>query len=413
MNLSTLVYRLFVVGYSSLLKLASLFHPKAKLLIDGRSETWEKLSTINSSSPQRIWFHCASLGEFEQARPLIEALKAKQPNLFLALSFFSPSGYEVRKNYALADVVFYLPADTALNARRLLQLLKPTTVYWVKYDFWHFILSEIQLQQIPNYLVCSIFRKEQPFFATWGAFFRQQLTFFTTIFVQDEASKKLLAAIKVNALVAGDTRFDRVATIAAENKSLEDIDHFCQSKKVMIAGSTWKVDIDQLKAALPNNFFERYRLVIVPHDVNESNIAYIENQFPGQTIRYSAYSNEILSPILIVDSTGILSTIYRYGTFAYIGGGFGVCVHNILEAAVYGVPTIFGPHHTKAKEALDLIQQNGAIAVSSTNELKQAITNLQNEKECQLYSTLAKNYVERNTGATEQILKATNFGGLL
>ncbi len=413
MNLSTLVYRLFVVGYSSLLKLASLFHPKAKLLIDGRSETWEKLSTINSSSPQRIWFHCASLGEFEQARPLIEALKAKQPNLFLALSFFSPSGYEVRKNYALADVVFYLPADTALNARRLLQLLKPTTVYWVKYDFWHFILSEIQLQQIPNYLVCSIFRKEQPFFATWGAFFRQQLTFFTTIFVQDEASKKLLAAIKVNALVAGDTRFDRVATIAAENKSLEDIDHFCQSKKVMIAGSTWKVDIDQLKAALPSDFFERYRLVIVPHDVNESNIAYIENQFPGQTIRYSAYSNEILSPILIVDSTGILSTIYRYGTFAYIGGGFGVCVHNILEAAVYGVPTIFGPHHTKAKEALDLIQQNGAIAVSSTNELKQAITNLQNEKECQLYSTLAKNYVERNTGATEQILKATNFGGLL
>ncbi|MFN8316739.1 MAG: glycosyltransferase N-terminal domain-containing protein [Chitinophagales bacterium] len=390
-----------------------MFHPKAKLLIEGRSETWEKLSTINFSTPQRIWFHCASLGEFEQARPLIEALKAKQPNLFLALSFFSPSGYEVRKNYALADVVFYLPADTALNARRLLQLLKPTTVYWVKYDFWHFILSEIQLQQIPNYLVCSIFRKEQPFFATWGAFFRQQLTFFTTIFVQDEASKKLLAAIKVNALVAGDTRFDRVATIAAENKSLEDIEHFCQSKKVMIAGSTWKVDIDQLKAALPSDFFERYRLVIVPHDVNESNIAYIENQFPGQTIRYSAYSNEILSPILIVDSTGILSTIYRYGTFAYIGGGFGVCVHNILEAAVYGVPTIFGPHHTKAKEALDLIQQNGAIAVSSTNELKQAITNLQNEKECQLYSTLAKNYVERNTGATEQILKATNFGGLL
>jgi 3-deoxy-D-manno-octulosonic-acid transferase len=412
-SLSILVYRLFVLGYSSLLKLASLFHPKAKLLIEGRSETWKKLSTINSSTPQRIWFHCASLGEFEQARPLIEALKAKQPNLFIALSFFSPSGYEVRKNYALADVVFYLPADTALNARRLLQLLKPTTVYWIKYDFWHFILSEIHLQQIPNYLVCSIFRKEQPFFATWGEFFRQQLTFFTTIFVQDEASKKLLETIKIKAVVAGDTRFDRVAALAAENKSLEDIDHFCQSKKVMIAGSTWKVDIDQLKAALSSDFFERYRLVIVPHDVNESNIAYIENQFPGQTIRYTAYSNEILSPILIVDCTGILSTIYRHGTFAYIGGGFGASVHNILEAAVYGLPTIFGPHHTKAKEALDLIQLNGAIALTSSNELKQAITYLQNEKECQLYSTVAKNYVERNTGATEQILKATNFGGLL
>jgi 3-deoxy-D-manno-octulosonic-acid transferase len=307
----------------------------------------------------------------------------------------------------------YLPADTALNARRLLQLLKPTTVYWIKYDFWHFILSEIHLQQIPNYLVCSIFRKEQPFFATWGEFFRQQLTFFTTIFVQDEASKKLLETIKIKAVVAGDTRFDRVAALAAENKSLEDIDHFCQSKKVMIAGSTWKVDIDQLKAALSSDFFERYRLVIVPHDVNESNIAYIENQFPGQTIRYTAYSNEILSPILIVDCTGILSTIYRHGTFAYIGGGFGASVHNILEAAVYGLPTIFGPHHTKAKEALDLIQLNGAIALTSSNELKQAITYLQNEKECQLYSTVAKNYVERNTGATEQILKATNFGGLL
>ena len=413
MSLSILVYRLFVLGYSSLLKLASLFHPKAKLLIEGRSETWKKLSTINSSTPQRIWFHCASLGEFEQARPLIEAMKAKQPNLFIALSFFSPSGYEVRKNYALADVVFYLPADTALNARRLLQLLKPTTVYWIKYDFWHFILSEIHLQQIPNYLVCSIFRKEQPFFATWGEFFRQQLTFFTTIFVQDEASKKLLASIKVNALVAGDTRFDRVATIAAEYKSLEDIEHFCQSKKVMIAGSTWKVDIDQLKAALPNDFFEHYRLIIVPHDVNESNLAYIETQFPGQTIRYSSYSSEVFAPILIIDCTGILSAIYRYGTFAYIGGGFGVSVHNILEAAVYGLPTIFGPQHTKAKEALDLIQQKGAIAVSSSNELKQAITYLQKEKECQWYSTVSKNYVESNTSSTAQILYATNFGGLL
>lgn len=413
MSLSIWVYRLFVMGYSSLLKLASLFHPKAKLLIDGRSETWEKLSTIKSSSPQRIWFHCASLGEFEQARPLIEALKTKQPNLFIALSFFSPSGYEVRKNYALADVVFYLPADTALNAIRLLQLLKPTTIYWIKYDFWHFILSEIHQQKIPNYLISSIFRKEQSFFSAWGVFFRQQLTFFTTIFVQDEASKKLLESIKIKALVAGDTRFDRVAAIAADNKSLKEIHHFCQSKKVMIAGSTWKVDIDQLKAALPFDFFQRYRLVIVPHDVNESNIAYIENQFPGQTIRYSAYSSEILSPILIVDCTGFLSTIYRYGTFAYIGGAFGVSVHNILEAAVYGLPTIFGPHHTKAKEALDLIQQNGAITVSSSKELKQAITNLQNENECELYSTVAKNYVERNTGATDQILKATNFGGLL
>jgi 3-deoxy-D-manno-octulosonic-acid transferase len=231
--------------------------------------------------------------------------------------------------------------------------------------------------------------------------------------VQDEASKKLLASIKVNALVAGDTRFDRVATIAAENKSLEDIEHFCQSKKVMIAGSTWKVDIDQLKAALPNDFFEHYRLIIVPHDVNESNLAYIETQFPGQTIRYSSYSSEVFAPILIIDCTGILSAIYRYGTFAYIGGGFGVSVHNILEAAVYGLPTIFGPQHTKAKEALDLIQQKGAIAVSSSNELKQAITYLQKEKECQLYSTVSKNYVESNTSSTAQILYATNFGGLL
>lgn len=413
MTLSIIVYRLFICGYSGLLKLALLFHPKAKLLIAGRAETWEKLSTINSSTTQRIWFHCASLGEFEQARPLIEVLKTKQPNLFIAISFFSPSGYEVRKNYPLADVVFYLPADTASNAKRLLLLLKPTTVYWIKYDFWHFILSEIQQQQIPNYLVSSIFRKQQPFFTHWGSFFRHQLTFFKTIFVQDEASKTLLASIGIKAVVAGDTRFDRVAAIAAENKSLEGVARFCQSQKVMIAGSTWKVDIDQLKVALPLDFLAQYRLIIVPHDVNESNLVYIETQFPGKTVRYSLYSDNDSASILIIDSTGILSTIYRYGTFAYIGGGFGVSVHNILEAAVYGCPTIFGPQHNKANEAIDLVHLKGAIAVSNSNALRAAIECFQNDENCQLYASVSKNYVERNIGATARILESTDFGGLL
>jgi 3-deoxy-D-manno-octulosonic-acid transferase len=391
------------------LKGASLFHRKAKLLVDGRDNTWKKLSKIDTTTHQRIWFHCSSLGEFEQARPLIESLKANQPKLFIALSFFSPSGYTIRKDFPLADVVFYLPADTSSNAKRLIQLLKPTTVFWIKYDFWYFILSEIHQQQIPNYLVSSIFRKEQAFFSAWGEFFRHQLTFFKTIFVQDQDSKKLLNAINIDAIVAGDTRFDRVATVAAALKKLDKIEQFCSNQPIMIAGSTWTIDIDKLKEGLPDGFFETHRMIIVPHDVNEPNISYIENAFSGQTIRYSAFNPTSGIPILILDCTGMLSTVYRYGSFAYIGGGFGVSVHNILEAAVYGLPTIFGSQHTKAKEAIDLIQQKGAIAVSNSIELKEAIVLFQNESERQSYSTISKKYVELNIGATAKILEATNF----
>ncbi len=409
MTLNLFVYRLFIFGYSCFLKLASLFHPKAKLLVDGRNNTWAKLSKINTLSQQRIWFHCSSLGEFEQARPLIEALKAKQPNIFIALSFYSPSGYEIRKNFPLADVVFYLPADTSTNAKRLIQLLQPTTVFWIKYDFWHCILAEIHQQKIPNYLVCSIFRKEQIFFSKWGEFFQQQLTFFKTIFVQDEASKLLLSNIGIPAIVAGDTRFDRVAAIAAEPKKLDTIEKFCSAQSIMIAGSTWTVDIDHLKDALPKDFFAANRLIIVPHDVNESNIQYVENAFSGQTIRYSKYVDSTSAPVLIVDSTGLLSSMYRYGSFAYIGGGFGVSVHNILEAAVYGLPTIFGPNHTKAKEALDLIQNKGAVCVENSTALKIAITLFLNDDTRSSYSIVARNYVNTNIGATAKILQHTLF----
>lgn len=391
------------------LQLAALFHPKAKLLISGRKETWKKLEALPLIPQERIWFHCASLGEFEQARPLIEAIKAQQPNAFIAVSFFSPSGYTIRKNYALADVVFYLPADTPSNAKRLVDTLKPTTVFWVKYEYWYFMLSAIHAQKIPNYLVSSIFRKEQPFFGVWGDFFRQQLAFFSKIFVQDEASKTLLRTIGISAIVSGDTRFDRVAAIAKEAKAIANIAAFCENHPIMIAGSTWDTDIEKLSDVLDAPFFEKHRLVIVPHDVTEANIKYIEQQFIGKTVRYSTYTETNQAPILIVDCTGLLSSIYRYGAFAYIGGGFGVCVHNIPEAAVYGLPTLFGPQHKKAKEALDLIRLKGAITVSDAHEFKNAVALMLIERERKAYALVAENYVKENVGATSKILHETLF----
>lgn len=404
LSVSLLLYNLFIHAYFAVANLLARFDSKVKLFINGRKETWPKLQAVSLKSEKRYWFHCASLGEFEQARPLIESLKKQDANSFIAVSFFSPSGYEIRKNYALANVVFYLPKDTRTNAELLISLLKPTQVFWIKYEFWYHILNALKAHTIPTYLVCANFREDQVFFQWYGAFFRKTCSFFTTIFTQNERSQKLLSEIGISAVVAGDTRFDRVCEIAKQAKTIPEIEHFAQGKKLLIAGSTWNVDVELLANALDETFFSEYKLVIVPHDVSEKSVAFVEEKFSGKTTRFSLVASNTSAgyneQILILDTTGLLASAYRYGSIAYIGGGFGASVHNVLEAAVYGIPTIFGTNYKKSIEAIDLIRLNAAKSVHNTEELKVALQLLQNSTS----GETAKNYVLENSGATARIL---------
>lgn len=406
LRISIWLYNLFIHSYFASIKVASFFNPKAKKFVNGRKETFAKLKAVSLNAEKRYWFHCASLGEFEQARPLIEALKKQDTKSFIAVSFFSPSGYEIRKNFTLADIVFYLPKDTKYNAEKLIALLQPTQVFWIKYEFWHHILEALKLRNIPTFLVCANFREEQVFFKRYGTFFRKQLSFFTKIFVQNERSKNLLNAINISGIVAGDTRFDRVHEIAAQVKQIPEIEDFAQGKKLLIAGSTWNIDVALLANALDENFFAEYKLVIVPHNVSEKAVAFVEEKFAERTVRYSSVASRfsIAESVLIFDTTGLLASAYRYATIAYIGGGFGASVHNVLEAAVYGLPTIFGPNYKKSQEAIELIELDAAKTVRNAEELRQALQLFQSLELWKRSSGTTRNYVAENNGATEKIL---------
>lgn len=405
MFLLVFLYDLFIQLYFFAAWLASFFNPKAYRFINGREETWLKLNAVSLKAEKRYWFHCASLGEFEQARPLIALLKKNEKDCFIAVSFFSPSGYEIRKNFPLADVVFYLPKDTKANAEKLIQFLRPTQVFWIKYEFWYHILDALKTHNIPTYLVCAHFRTKQVFFQWYGAFFRKTCSFFTTIFTQDESSKKLLNEINISAVVAGDTRFDRVIEIAQQAKSIPEIDQFAQGKKLLIAGSTWNTDVQLLANSLDEPFFEEYKLVLVPHDILEKSVSFAEDKFAGKTTRFSEKENlNLNAQILILDTTGLLSSAYRYGAIAYIGGGFGASVHNVLEAAVYGLPTIFGTNYQKSREAIELIELHAAKSIRNADELKSAIQLFQNKENWKRSSERAKNYVQENSGAAAKIL---------
>lgn len=408
----TAIYNCFVELYYTGIALVAWFNPKAKHFVNGRKSIFLQLQDLKTNTENRYWFHCASLGEFEQARPLIEAIKKQDEKVFIAVSFFSPSGYEIRKNHPLADVVFYLPKDTKANAKKLLYLLRPTQVFWVKYEFWYHILKALKTQQIPTYLVCANFREGQIFFKRYGAFFRKQLSFFTKIFVQNKASEKLLKTIGVPSIVAGDTRFDRVCEIASQAKSIPEIENFAQGKKLLIAGSTWNADIELLSDALPDDFFSDYKLVIAPHNVNEEAIKFIESKgkvAQKNIVRYSSLKENTTSvnaPVLILDTTGLLASAYRYGTLAYIGGGFGASVHNVLEAAVYGLPTIFGTNYKKSREAIELIELNAAKSVKNVEELKHILQLFKNQEFLKKSSETGRNYVVENSGATQRIIDA-------
>ncbi|MCF8229064.1 MAG: 3-deoxy-D-manno-octulosonic acid transferase [Bacteroidales bacterium] len=401
------IYKLAIRFYLFSIRIASFFNPKAKRWIEGR-KNWEKgLKQKINRNDRYIWVHCASLGEFEQGRPLIEKLKSEYPSRKILLSFFSPSGYEIRKNYEHADAVVYLPMDTGRNARKFLEILNPELAVFVKYEFWFNYIAELKRRNIPVFVVSAIFREKQHFFRSWGKWFRKQLHKINWIFVQNEDSLKLLEGVGItHCSLSGDTRFDRVAQIAETSKAFPEVENFVGGQKVLLAGSTWPPGEKLIQTFL----HERYndlKLIIAPHEVHQERINGIENSFPGKCIRYSNIHQSTGSEnILIIDSIGKLSHLYQYASLAYIGGGFGVGIHNILEAATFGKPVIFGPNYQKFKEARDLISLGGAFSVSNADAFKSIMRKLLAEQgEYEKASRVCKQYTRENQGATNIIFQ--------
>ncbi len=392
--------------YSLGVKIASLRHEKARKIIDGQAVTMQRLKKELSPEGGYIWIHAASLGEFEQGRPLIEMIRRNHPDAKILLTFFSPSGYEVRHNFPLVDAVVYLPFDTKKNVRQFLDTVKPRMAIFVKYEFWGNYLNELKLRGIPTYIISAIFRKSQPFFKPWGGEFRKMLTYFTHIYVQDEGSRELLAGIGIkNVTVAGDTRFDRVTDIMESCVEIPQAAALTRDASLtIVAGSTWPPDESYLLPCF--NAHPGMKLIIAPHEVNEERIAAIESQLNRPSCRLSTATPEEAAKCdcIIVDCYGKLSSAYRYGNIAYIGGGFGVGIHNLNEAAVYDIPVIFGPHYHKFKEARDLIKCKGGFSFSNKEEFDAIIEPIVNDKKLrEQYGKNAGNYIKENLGATRII----------
>nr|WP_321453609.1 glycosyltransferase N-terminal domain-containing protein [uncultured Carboxylicivirga sp.] len=403
----TLIYNIGIALYSGLINIASLFNQKAKLLMYGRSNSLKQLRSLDVDGPV-IWIHAASLGEFEQGRPIIEAVKKEHPNYKVVLTFFSPSGFEVRKNYNLADYVLYLPADTKSNAKRFIEALHPEKAFFIKYEFWYHYLNELKKKSIPVYGVSMIFREQQSFFKWYGGWFKKMLGCFTKFYVQDEISGKLLESIGIcNFSVAGDTRFDRVRDIAKSSSEIELVNKFVgDCNKVIIAGSTWAPDEDILFEYIQKHASD-VKLVIAPHEIHESHIKQIESKLSVPYFRYTKPVEDCRNcKVMIVDTIGMLSSIYKYGQVAYIGGGFGVGIHNTLEAATYSMPVFFGPNYKKFKEARDLIEVGGGYSIAKAEEFINGIEQLwDDEAYLKDISLKAGQYVNKMCGATDKIME--------
>ncbi len=407
-----LLYHFFIILMACGMRIASIWNEKARRWTSGRRRIFiqveEKLRTLKNVSGRRVWMHCASLGEFEQGRPLLEEIKKQYPDLVVILSFFSPSGYEVRKHYPGADVVFYLPADRPGNVRKLLDLIQPALVLWIRYEFWHLYLRELKRRNIPVLLISALFRKQHLFFQPWGGFWRQTLRTFTHIFVQQQESAALLAEIGFtdNVTVSGDTRFDRVSEIAEAFTPLPVIESFCKGHKVLVAGSTWPKDEKELSDYI--NASCSMRVILAPHEIGDQRIDDIQQTFPDAVL-YSDWEKkgDMGSRILIINNIGMLSRLYAYADIAYVGGGFGKQgLHNILEAAVYGKPVVIGPVYQKHYEAVEMIHQGGAISVSNAGELAATMHRLvNNEDELNKRGAAASAYIRENRGATNSILQ--------
>lgn len=402
-----LLYRLAIICYQLFIHFAALFHPKAKLWVDGRKNIDQKLREKKLNEEKIIWIHCASLGEFEQGRPLIEQLKKERPTYKILLTFYSPSGYEIRKNYPLADHILYLPVDTASNAKQFVKLVQPQFVFFIKYEFWYYFLKELKQQNIPSYLVAAVFRKNQVFFKWYGGFFRKMLPFFSHIFVQNQESQELLKSIGLNnSTIAGDTRIDRVLTIAKQAKSFPIIEQFVEGQAVLIAGSTWQADEAILSRFINEYAPDDWKFIIAPHEIKEQHIRLLEQSLTVSCLRYSQanINNSVRSKVLIIDNIGMLSALYQYGKVAYIGGGFGAGIHNTLEPIAFGLPVIFGPKYKKFTEANWLVSHQGGFVIQNVTDFRRVFQDLAQTDFYKKTSDTARLYIEKNQGATQKVL---------
>ena len=410
-----LLYNLAVESYALLLRLAAPVVPKAAAWVAGRRGLLAHIGRTMAAAPAapRVWMHCASLGEFERGRPLLEALRRQRPELQIVLTFFSPSGYEVRQSWPGADYVFYLPLDTAAHAQAFLDAVRPELALFVKYEFWHHYLRELRRRNITTVAVSAIFRPGQVFFQPWGGFFRRMLGNFTHIFTQNQASADLLRGAGLSRVsVAGDTRFDTVvATASARPRELPVLDDFVSDwVPVLIIGSSWTEDLAVLTPLLAR-YQNELRFIVAPHEVSEANLLAVEAALPGRTLRYSqapAAGPDAISQarLLLIDNVGLLSQLYRYGHFAYIGGAFGKGLHNTLEAAAFGLPLFFGPTYTRFQEAVSLVELGCAFPVRTAEELQLAFGRLFHEEEARLrVQDAALDYVHEQAGATNRILQ--------
>lgn len=411
-------YNIFLKLYTAGIYIVSLWNNKALLWIKGRKDIFKTIeySLLTTHSSQlTIWMHCASLGEFEQGRPVIEKIKKEYPAYNIILTFFSPSGYEIEKNYQGVDHVFYLPMDSASNAKKFIDLIDPKLVLWVKYEYWYYYLTELKKKNIPTLLISGSFREGQPFFRLYGKFWRKMLDCFTYYFLQNEDSKDLLATVGIkNVTVSGDTRFDRVIAIAENFDDIPLIKEFCKNSKVIVAGSTWEDDEAELTHYAKTN--TDIKFIIAPHEIDKENLRFVKKEFKG-SIFYSELNDMNIenTNTIIIDNIGMLSRLYKYAYITYVGGGFGGDgLHNILEAAVYGKPVIFGPEFEKNFEAQELIDCGGGITIKNALELEKVLNHLlNNDEELKTRSVSAKNYVYSNAGATKKIMEYIQENRLL
>jgi 3-deoxy-D-manno-octulosonic-acid transferase len=410
------------------IRIVSPWNRKAAAWINGRKGIFKTIGKAEINGKQRVWMHCSSLGEFEQGRPVIESMRKLYPDITVIISFFSPSGYEIRKNYKGADHIFYLPMDSAIHAKRWVDLLNPTLVIWIKYDYWYYYLRELRIRKIPALLISPVFRSDQPFFKWYGNIHRLMLDSFHAFFVQNEQSKQLLEILGItkSVYVSGDTRFDRVIDIAEAFEPLPVIDDFCSDHAVIVAGSTWEEDEEELDHYA--NTHPDIRFIIAPHEIEEDHIRDMEAIFRN-TIRYSVLesqyqlstSNHRPSPVirqpnvLIIDNIGMLAQLYSYAKICYVGGGFGDDgVHNVLEAAVYGKPVITGPVIEKYIEVLELAEAGGVIIIDNALEAESVFSRLfENEEEYAFHGMAARDYVYARRGATEKIIRYIQENRLL
>ena len=404
-----LLYNLLVHLAGFFLRILALFSPKMKLFVEGRKTVFTEIKQKIVSTDKTIWFHAASLGEFEQGLPVIEQIKLKFPLHKIVITFFSPSGYEVRKKHPIADVIVYLPLDTKQNAEEFISLVHPEMVFFIKYEYWPNYLNELKKNAITTYLISGILRENQVFFKWYGGFYRNCLQTFTYFFVQNDSSKKLLQSIGFqNVKVSGDTRFDRVVSILERDNRLDFIEEFKNNQTLIVIGSSWPKD-EELLVKFINQADEKVKFIIAPHNIKKEQIKELQNSISKKTLLFSEKESQNLSEfqVFIIDTIGILTKIYSYADIAYVGGGFGnPGVHNILEPATFGIPIVIGPNYSHFAEATALVNMEGSLSVSTENELKNALDLLlQNEDERHEKGHICSTFVQMNKGATELILK--------